>query len=187
MGYVAGGAVEHAVRSGDLNTLRTVLDSTEPHGCNPQRLAPMIKAACEAGQLNILQWLLDSVQERDLGARTPGHPPACDESHVDLLLGQQDAGGATALHWAAAGGGDDHSEIVQWLLSRAGVDVHIRDMHGCTPLHWAARGGHPEVTRLLLVRTRVVSAAQSLRPNRTVRCRCDRRTVRTWFQLITPE
>jgi hypothetical protein len=167
MGYVAGGAIEYAVRSGDLHALRTVLDSTEPNGgFNPDRLSPMIKAACEAGQVSVLQWLLDSVQERNLGTRMP----ACDESPVDLLLRQQDAGGATAFHWAAAGGGNGHAEIVQWLLSRAGVDIHARDMHGCTPLHWAARGGHPEVTRLLLVRAALSLLHRHLGLNRTVRC-----------------
>ena len=139
MGYVAGGATEHAVRSGDLDTLSTILENSYAEDLTFATLASMVKAACEAGQVNILQWLLH---------RTAASNP----SQTDLLVKQGDASGVTALHWAASGGSDGHAEIVQWLLDRADVDIDALDTHGCTALHWAARGGHPEVTRLLLVR-----------------------------------
>ena len=140
MGYVAGGATEHAVRSGDLGALRISLENINSKELTLATLASMVKVACETGQANVLQWLMNRAA-------------ASNPSQTDLLVEQRDTSGATALHWAAAGGSDGHAEIVQWLLDRADVDIDARDTHGCTALHWAARGGHPEVTRLLLVRS----------------------------------
>eukprot|EP01043_Picozoa_sp_COSAG02_P042196 COSAG02_NODE_3564_length_6552_cov_5.292112_5_plen_283_part_00 len=178
MGFVAGGAIEHAVRAGDLAALSAafhgMLDELEPStpnggeepaaaaaaaaaAANLAALQPMvIKGAAEAGQAKIIQWLSDwaALQEKAVDASGDGSRSASDRAQVaqhctDMLLGRQDTGGATALHWAAAGGTDGHVATVQWLLE-AGGDVHARDQHGCQPLHWAARGGHPDVMRLLM-------------------------------------
>ena len=172
MGFVAGGAIEHAVRAGDLAALSAafygMMAELEPsmHGggeapaaaaaaATLAALQPMIiKGAAEAGQAEIIQWLSEwAVLQKET---TTGDCSSSDSSRAqiaqqctNMLLGRQDTGGATALHWAAAGGTDGHVATVRWLLG-AGSDVHARDQHGCQPLHWAARGGHPEVTRLLI-------------------------------------
>lgn len=195
MGYVQGGAIEHAVRAGDVAALSAafhcMVAGPEPGthdsavGHTPPRgdaatpapataapdlvaLQPMAtKGAAEAGQVEIIQWLYDWAvlqkgEEVEAAAAGGGDSSSSSSSDdggsrvhqvaqqcMDTLLGRQDIGGATALHWAAAGGTEGHVATVRWLLE-AGAAVDARDQHGCQPLHWAARGGHPEVMQLLV-------------------------------------
>ncbi|CAF0874013.1 unnamed protein product, partial [Didymodactylos carnosus] len=59
------------------------------------------------------------------------------------LLGRK----STLLHFAAGFGRKD---IVEYLLSIEGVDVHAKDDGGLVPIHNAASFGHSEVVQLLL-------------------------------------
>lgn len=69
--------------------------------------------------------------------------------------GSVDQHGSNALLWAAGGG---HTECVQFLVERAGMDPQRavqsgrRSYAGRSALHWAARNGHANVVRYLLTR-----------------------------------
>lgn len=60
----------------------------------------------------------------------------------DVHLGS----GATALHWAAAGG---HTGVVKVLVGK-GASVEVCDEHGATAFHWAAFCGNAEAAEWLL-------------------------------------
>jgi len=68
------------------------------------------------------------------------------EDTIVRLVGTNDGGGLTPLHWACREG---RASIVQLLLDKK-ASVGTKDGGGLTPLHWACRKGRTSIVKLLL-------------------------------------
>lgn len=64
------------------------------------------------------------------------------------LVSAKDDGGASPLHFAAAGA---HNEVIAFLLSK-GADPNAATLYGFTPLHYSIMRGHLETSKLLVSR-----------------------------------
>eukprot|EP00735_Rhodelphis_limneticus_P003675 TRINITY_DN15176_c0_g1::TRINITY_DN15176_c0_g1_i1::g.30601::m.30601 TRINITY_DN15176_c0_g1::TRINITY_DN15176_c0_g1_i1::g.30601 ORF type:complete len:566 (-),score=131.36,sp/Q52T38/ZDH22_ARATH/29.62/8e-55,zf-DHHC/PF01529.15/2.8e-37,Ank_2/PF12796.2/4.4e-06,Ank_2/PF12796.2/1.6e-11,Ank_2/PF12796.2/1.5e-13,Ank_4/PF13637.1/9.2e-06,Ank_4/PF13637.1/4.5e-09,Ank_4/PF13637.1/5e-06,Ank_4/PF13637.1/1.5e-13,Ank_4/PF13637.1/0.38,Ank_4/PF13637.1/1.2e+04,Ank_5/PF13857.1/0.0068,Ank_5/PF13857.1/3.1e-06,Ank_5/PF13857. len=116
--------------------------------------------ACTAGQLPVLHFMLNEVDNLDLNEKDRrGYTPlitATQFGHttaVGYLLKKGadpclvDNTGDSPLHWAAFKG---HEELVTFLLAYVGLDVNERDEAGQTPLHLAAMQGHTSTVSALI-------------------------------------
>jgi ankyrin repeat protein len=118
-----GQALRDAAKSGDVQTIRALLDSGVPvDHCGEQGNTALHYAARE-GRKDAVQALLlarAEVNRRNRDQRTP-------------------------LHWAAANGG---ASVVR-LLAQAGADLEARNLDGETPLEVANYWNNPETAPAL--------------------------------------
>ena len=116
---------------------RNVVELPEPRGEDVKRTKtrqPLIHAATENGQIDVVRSLLDhgsDVDERDGSRRTP----LAEASRRGKL------------------------QVAKLLIER-GADVNSRGATGQTPLHLASTGGHLDIVRLLLDHNADVNARQ---------------------------
>ncbi|MET0028560.1 MAG: ankyrin repeat domain-containing protein [Candidatus Thiodiazotropha sp.] len=146
-----------AAESGDLPTIRKLLDENSPVDVKDACLwTPLMKAALN-GHFEAAQRLLEAgadVNQLDKGGYS-ALMLAASNNHAEIveLLLQHGAninqievtGGWTALIWAAKQG---HSASVEALL-KYHPDMQIRDFDGLTAREWAQKADHPDTAALL--------------------------------------
>ncbi|KAJ3690459.1 hypothetical protein LUZ61_019623 [Rhynchospora tenuis] len=122
-----------AAQSGDLDALRTALDSYEGTIDDPVEDGDtVLHLACLYGHLPCVQYILGRGANLEI----------------------RDEEGALPLHDACAGG---FTDIVSYILEFASSNpesvtrmLNTVDVEGDTPLHHAARGEHMDVVKILL-------------------------------------
>ena len=138
-----------AAERGNVDLIRGVLSNfmVDINFMTESNTSPLIIAACGAGNIHVVQILLDRGAEPNI-ANNKGRTPllyAASESHKDVVQLLLDRGaepnmtnqyGKTALHVAGFMG---HKGVVQHLLER-GAEPNMADQYGATPLHLAAAG-----------------------------------------------
>jgi ankyrin repeat protein len=110
----------------------------------------LLRPASGIGQLVLPDWIYTA------GPFTPLHLDICANApdlaerhlHPPTAIHAMDSLQRAPLHWAVL---TDHSEMVNWLLSK-GVDRTLADVHGATALHLAAAAGKVTAAEALLVR-----------------------------------
>jgi len=129
----AGEDLHTAARSGDLNTVQSILisnplavNSRDKHSRTPLHLAAW------SGQAEVVSYLCKN--KADVGAAA-----------------MDDMG---AIHFAAQKG---HLEVVRTLLS-SGVSIKASNRKGLTPLHYAVQGSHLELVKYLAKKGASLSA-----------------------------
>lgn len=116
-------AMSLAVKSGDINTVRVLIESGYAIDNSVDRF---LHDAATMNRLDLIEILC-------LG-------------YVDIDMNSVDSKGRTALHRAAMQG---NLEVLRFLVS-VGSDADASDEKGWTPLHYAALDGHVEAVQLLL-------------------------------------
>jgi ankyrin repeat protein len=146
--YFRGGTALHwAAWSGHEAVVRLLLDSGADFTAKDSDGGTALYGAAESGHEAVVQLLLE--KWRELSIEDPGEDA---ETAVRRLLERGansavgEAGGPTALHWAAW---DGREAAVRPLLDD-GANINARNLNGRTALHWAAWSGHEAVVRLLL-------------------------------------
>ena len=158
-----GGALEPTKSSVNLPSQhRNVVEMPGPRGEDSKRTKtrrPLIHAATENGQINVVRSLLDhgsDVDERDSSRRTPlAEASRHGKLQIAKLLiergadvNSRGATGQTPLHLASTSG---HLDIVRLLLDH-NADVNARQRSQRTALDNASYGGHLKIAKLLLER-----------------------------------
>lgn len=149
----------HAATTGDINTLRAMIDSGSPvNTADNTGLTPLM-AAAYAGMTNALELLLDSGAEID-AADSSGYTAlmfACNEGRrecAQLLIDRganihrRDKELSTPIMFAAQ---HAHNEIVRLLLSK-GADPEVKGAHGLSAIGFARQNRHSETERILMRR-----------------------------------
>jgi len=124
--------------------------------CAASQAADAVLAAAEAGNADVVRFLLESRWMGNHGQQaTTALHCAAELGHTDALCVLVDKGfdleaademGMTALYVAAA---NNHTAAVEALLA-AGANIDARDERGLTPLACAVRGSLPEMANLLI-------------------------------------
>lgn len=172
-----------ATRTGDVSTVRKILESTQSINCilnqgYPYWKTTPLQVAALYGNADVLSLLLEmgaNSNTRNTNGQTPlmfackGGNALCVEQllqHNADALAFESANGRTCLHIACRQG---HYECVVKVLDAARNGpisatwgfirfVNVRDHNGAIPLHMAARSGHTEIVRLLLNHGALISA-----------------------------
>lgn len=157
-----GFALQNAARLGrrDIVSLLLEYNHDKPHGCaSPGEAAvAALEAACEAGQTQIVDWMLDSSYK--IHFLQTHYEAAVDAAAYNgpvdimwLLLNRDNFPNKENVMAEALFGASSHGyvHVIQTLLD-SGLDVNKRNHEGRNSLHRAAVGGHARVVRLLLNR-----------------------------------
>lgn len=156
-----GFALQNAARLGRRDIVSLLMEyntKTHSYASSGEAAAAALRAACEAGQEQIVKCLLNSEYEMHL-LHTNYEDAVVDAAgngHVDVVwsllershCADKENMMAQALLTASAKG---YLHVVQTLLE-SGLDVNTKHHEGKNSLHQAARGGHARVVRLLLNR-----------------------------------
>jgi len=129
MGYVFCGPIHEAAKSGDIKTLRKLLDKD----------SSLLYVQDEYGKTP-LHWATGRHQLEAMKVLV-------NEYHVDINV--RNRYGGTPLHVAAS---QANPEGAKFLIAH-GADVNARANNGATPLHYAAlkiKPGHLEAAKILL-------------------------------------
>jgi len=138
-----------------------LVDALDEKGYSP------LHHASYGGHLETVRWLIETGEAKSKSATSEGMTPllvAAAKGEVGVfkylaglddgaLATVQSAGGANALHKAAAAG---HLPIVTTVLALKApegpplLDVNAKTMHGTTALHFASSGGHEGVLKALV-------------------------------------
>ncbi|CAF1423214.1 unnamed protein product [Adineta steineri] len=132
-----------AARFGNEHMCKNLLDHLEkfPSNENPnfQMQSRAAHEASQAGHLNTLKLIFGpDFQEESKQLRS---------DMTKTILQRRDENNYTCLHLAAAQG---HTEIVDFLINKAKVEIDAIGNRRLTPLHFACENGHKEVVNLLL-------------------------------------
>ncbi|MDH4272687.1 MAG: ankyrin repeat domain-containing protein, partial [Candidatus Aminicenantes bacterium] len=153
--------IHDAVRSGDLEKVKTLLQSHNDWlNSTDQNEKTPLHLALESGHADIARYLIEQsadINLKDKDKASPLHNAAYlgNLEIVDLLLKKGAASlnegnfrGQTPLHFACERG---HPEVATCLLD-AGADIEARDMIGRTPLMVTAMSRNMEVVSVLMKR-----------------------------------
>ena len=163
----AAAEIHDAVRSGDLEKVKTLLKSNNEWLNNPdQNQKTPLHLALESGHIDIASYLIErgaDINLKDKDKASPLHNAAYlgNLEIVDLLLkkgatslNEGNFRGQTPLHFACERG---HPEVANCLLD-AGADIEARDMIGRTPLMITAMSRNMEVVSVLMKRGADINA-----------------------------
>ncbi|XP_075691426.1 inversin [Rhinoderma darwinii] len=153
-----GGTALHAASlSGQISTVRVLLDSgAQVDAADVVKHTPLFRA-CEMGHREVISTLIKGgakVQLVDKDGRSPLHWAALGgNANVCQILienninpNAQDYEGRTPLHCAAYGGYIGCMEV----LMENKADPNIQDKNGRTALHWSCNNGYLDAVKLLL-------------------------------------
>lgn len=150
--------IHEACTNGDIQTVRTLLDSDPELLDAPDSLGGLpIHAASRHGHLEIVKLLLERGAEVDVPDREATTPLSLaglgGQFEVAEYLIEQgadlratDAAGSTPLLWSVQGGNLD---LVKLLLEK-GASLEERSRRGSGALHYACIGGQPAIVQYLL-------------------------------------
>ena len=120
-----------AAKSGDLDTLRTLVEGSAWDAKNQvDRVhgSTALLWAAGGGHLNVCKYLIEE----------------CGADPESRQIGRRSFGGRTALHWAARRG---HVEVCRWLIEHEKTSVPVDSLtdDGTTPFCWCCWQGHVEL------------------------------------------
>ena len=72
------------------------------------------------------------------------------DANIKVSVTASGLDGVCPLHLAAKGGGNNHYEVVKYLVTKANVDLDVMDGDRNTPLHVAALYGHVQMVEFLV-------------------------------------
>ncbi|KAB2105292.1 hypothetical protein AG0111_0g7058 [Alternaria gaisen] len=150
-----------AALNGHRGVVRLLLshNSTDPglqdkHGEIPLHLAATHGHQHVVSELLATSGVEDMVNLQNTRGETPLHR-AANYGHEGCVIKLTDYADVNAedemlrtpLHSAAKG---EHHKVVEHLLKKSGILIHVSDKDGYTPLHLALRMGHESIARQLL-------------------------------------
>ncbi len=163
-------AIFNAIRAKDVPTVRSLLEQNSEfcHVKEKGDVSPL-HVACQTGQLDVVQMLIDQGSDlslKDKKGMTPFHcfflakfdsvpiaeallntlTEAIEEGFVDFDAPNNI--GNTCLHCAVEG--DGRGQLVPWLIRKGNVDPNAQNKNGETPLYMAIQSGNVNTVTTLL-------------------------------------
>jgi hypothetical protein len=129
-----------AARSGDLPLVKYLVEEegVPPHWGHPFTQQIAFHAACQAGHLEVAQFLAQQESSSDADTLS--------------LLSSEDQDGQSAV-WLAAESG--HAHVVEWLVNELHLPFNSYDHQGVDPAYAALQKGHLRIARFLYTKNNV--------------------------------